>query len=738
MIGNWFTDKNNLPGFEYKGILPYSAVCRNGKAVKLPQDPWFLMGNYQFTLFAHVSGEYEFITGQRSWGRLNFGDKPNTGINSCKITINNNVYELCGINSLSANPDKCRREFGCGYAIYSYIIDGIEIKRKISIKPSQTINGGEPAFVVTISVKNLIETSKHLQLTEKMGVHYSEIQFQHGKEENNRIQYNYEIFSENVASAKGFKISGTSDDPLLVRNRNDMSMYDAFPPAVFMCNFNENDFEIVADSNKNSNEKAYKNHLSACTEFTLAEGDEKNVSLIIGFLPDNPKCTISSIYNALHDGISQTQKIPDYSKFWLKKIPTFTEEKDENLRRELRWHVYCLESMATYSSYYDETKIPQGTIYDFNWGKHASARDNLQHALPCIYYNQALAKSTIRYLLKRTTSFGEIKLIEYGNGYAEHEGYFTSDQQLFLFLLLSEYLKVTNDYDFLQEKIEPFPCNGHGQKVTIMYMVEKCFIFLRDTIGCGQHGLVRLYNSDWNDTIYYIEKQPYNIVVRNGESHMNSAMVLSIFQVLIEELKNAKADNNLIVSMEVYRSKIYNSFMKDLGDRNFPRRMYFANKEYGSENMFLEPMGYTLQIKDFPLERKKIIYNQMKKRLYEGEKLGARQQQNPEFESPDYDKGSRENGGFWWALNGPVICGVATWDKDEAFRLLQKMTLENYAREFPEYWCGIWDGSDNHESSLIPEEGLSDQSFNYSDIPHCCAHPHAWILYCYWKIQNLV
>ena len=126
----------------------------------------------------------------------------------------------------------------------------------------------------------------------------------------------------------------------------------------------------------------------------------------------------------------------------------------------------------------------------------------------------------------------------------------------------------------------------------------------------------------------------------------------------------------------------------------------------------------------------------MKKRVYKGEKLGAREQENPEFEDEGYDKGSRENGGFWWALNGPVVVGVSKFDKTEAKKLLKQMTLENFSKSFPEYWSSYWAAADNQESSLIPEEGLPDQSLKYWSIPVYCAHPHAWILYCYYKINE--
>ena len=63
-IGDWKTDAAGLPCFEYVGSVPYKATLANGDSVKLDSAPWFVLGNYQLTLFTHVSGQYELITGQ--------------------------------------------------------------------------------------------------------------------------------------------------------------------------------------------------------------------------------------------------------------------------------------------------------------------------------------------------------------------------------------------------------------------------------------------------------------------------------------------------------------------------------------------------------------------------------------------------------------------------------------------------------------------------------------------------
>ena len=632
------------------------------------------------------------------------------------------------MDSLSAKSETSKRIFGCGFANYSYEIGGVSVNRNLSVKPSKMPYDGTSAFLLTVAVKNNGNTNINCTYSEFVGANFETIQFQTCPKEWLPLRY-INSYSESKADNSAIvSITTESDDPLLVPDREAMSKHDAFPPLLFMKSLSEST-EFVGN----------ENGITAKLSFALAPNEEKDIRLVIGYSFDDD---YGKVCDELAEGKAVCEPACAFANEWLNALPKFDNEADETLKRELVWHAYNLEAMATYSEYYGETKIPQGTIYDYHWGQHASARDNFQHALPLVYYNPALAKSVLRYMLKRTTPFGEIRLIEMGNGYADNDRYFTSDQQLYFFLLLSEYLRVTKDYAFLDERVQPYPAKNQTE-MTVCELAEKCFIFLRDTIGTGAHGLVRLMNSDWNDAVYYIEKVPYNIIFYTGESHMNSAMAVSIFGTLIPEFEAAKTVvkcgeklDRLAKSIKYYRSKMLDAFLANMGERPFPRRMYFNNKPYGDDNMFLEPMGFTLQIDELSEERKKALYAEMQKRVYAGEKLGAREQETPEFEDEGFDKGSRENGGFWWALNGPVIVGVSQFDKGEAERLLKNMTLQHLSEEFPQYWSSYWSAADNLESSLIPEEGLPDQTIDYAAIPVYCAHPHAWILYCYYRINE--
>ncbi len=44
MIGHFETDQYGMPVFQYEDHLPYKRMLSNGEAVRLPEDPWFYVG----------------------------------------------------------------------------------------------------------------------------------------------------------------------------------------------------------------------------------------------------------------------------------------------------------------------------------------------------------------------------------------------------------------------------------------------------------------------------------------------------------------------------------------------------------------------------------------------------------------------------------------------------------------------------------------------------------------------
>jgi len=258
---------------------------------------------------------------------------------------------------------------------------------------------------------------------------------------------------------------------------------------------------------------------------------------------------------------------------------------------------------------------------------------------------------------------------------------------------------------------------------------------------------MRLWNSDWNDAFYYWNLDvPYNRMFAAAESHMNTAMAVVVLGDLADRLAACVSDPrlaphrkevaDLVDALREHRARLLAAFLKDWGARAFPRRIYVQGEQsVGADEMWLEPQAFTLLIPEVPPDRRAALLGEIDERLMKGEALGARQIEVPEAH-PGWEVGSRENGGFWYALNGPLVLGVATFDPERADDLLRRMSFAHFAQRFPTYWAGQWSASDTLESSLIASEGLPDQTWTFADVPVYCAHAHAWPLYAYLRLRE--
>ena len=158
-FGHWSFSSKGLPVYNYTGAIPVTAFDKDGKDANLPEDPYFLLGNYRMTLITHASGIYQFLTAERAWARINAAEQTNYGWNEAGIVFKNGngakKVSLAGINSIASDAAVTQKAFGAGFVRYTYKLDdNLVCTRMISVKPSQKINTGSPAFVVTVLLKN--------------------------------------------------------------------------------------------------------------------------------------------------------------------------------------------------------------------------------------------------------------------------------------------------------------------------------------------------------------------------------------------------------------------------------------------------------------------------------------------------------------------------------------------------------------------------------------------------------
>jgi Cellobiose phosphorylase len=740
-VGHWSWDTDGLPIYHYTGGYPFSAKDKAGQDAKLPADPCFLLGNYRATIFAHASGMYEFITGERGWARLNYAGE-NKGWNQSIVHVSSGIdqppaeYLLVGDHTNPSMQSHCR--FGVGYANYDYRLDEqVTISKTISMQPSTTLHAGNPSMLIELSLRNESTAPVTVTYTEKLLVQYMFMNDQSVAAEERLVKYHNQLsVNDNQTIAKADISCEAVKLLVMPDNRRESFTHDIAPPSVFMhaaatassigkAGFEQTDIGDI---------------LWATAEVELRPGEQKSISLIIGLAFEHAGDEIErQVDQMLMQAKPNDESAGAYAHLWQLILPDLQKENDSTLRSEMLWNAYILEAMATYSQYFQETYIPQGSVYAYHRGENASNRDHLQHCLPLIYTNPALAKSCIRYAMKHTSRDGEIKRQNIGFGYSDPGVYMESDPQLYMFMAAAEYLNITGDYEFLNESVSYYPVE-FGRQDTVLTFLVKHFVYLRDTVGRGKHGLIKMLNSDWSDSFFH----PYspNIYRLFAQSHLNTAMALAVIPRLLRELENSSSitkDKALLQSFisqfKQYHDELFTAFMADMKGRTFSARCYLCEDnepelKFGMEHLCIEPQTYLLQIEGFPVERKKQLYAEIKSRVLDEEKHGARTR-----EVPLWSNGDGEDGGIWFSHQGPLIVGLASFNKEEAVKLFKKLTFNQFAEHYPDYWVGHWTFADSLNSSLSQREGLYPYWVEDAFQPYC-AHVHAWMLFCYYKLFN--
>jgi hypothetical protein len=154
--------------------------------------------------------------------------------------------------------------------------------------------------------------------------------------------------------------------------------------------------------------------------------------------------------------------------------------------------------------------------------------------------------------------------------------------------------------------------------------------------------------------------------------------------------------------------------------------------------MHVEPQSHLLQTEDFPVERKRILWDEIQKRILDGEVVGPRQRESP-VEGGLIGSYVSENGGFWFSLGGQMVAGLATFDRQAALSVLRLMTFDNFAQNYPRYWTGLWSGADTINAA--PSAGLAglprpDNDGQWTSFASFCAHAHAWSIYAWCCIMS--
>jgi cellobiose phosphorylase len=80
------------------------------------------------------------------------------------------------------------------------------------------------------------------------------------------------------------------------------------------------------------------------------------------------------------------------------------------------------------------------------------------------------------------------------------------------------------------------------------------------------------------------------------------------------------------------------------------------------------------------------------------------------------------------------------WTGNAAWALLRHISMDTFAKTFPDYWAGQWTAPECFNSVVSgPLVGLprTEVGGMFTSFPAYCAHAHAWPLYCYYRLREL-
>jgi hypothetical protein len=472
--------------------------------------------------------------------------------------------------------------------------------------------------------------------------------------------------------------------------------------------------------------------------FLLGYADELQIPIIIDAYRTQLPSTVPSVLPYEEPTFPLFKTNCDMWKHNLIEFSTGDKEYDW-LSRETMWHSYYLRSAALYDEYFENHLLPQGGAYNYLMGLQGAPRDFMLFTIPMIYMEPRLAREMLEYTMRLMTPEGRIPYMTNGFGLTSdaiaHKN--PSDLPLFFLWALSEYLFATRDSEFLNKTIPFYPKSGRIAS-TVYERMKLAVDFLLNTVGFGEHGLIKVGDGDWNDGISTMVRNRRRFLKR-GESMFNSAFALYVLPriSLICEKKQDKLYSDFI---ENALRSLHEACIKCWNGRWFYRGWDGSGSPIGDGNIFLEPLSWLLISGALPDDYASQLINNIYERLDEPSPFGQNLVSPPLSTMLNrLEKGWEVNGGIWSAMNFLLSWGYGRYDKQKALDALIKNSMHRHEEVYPNIWYGIWSGPDAFNASYAsrPGETYYHISTPTTDFPVMNLNFHANFLTALLKLSGI-
>jgi Glycosyl hydrolase 36 superfamily, catalytic domain len=471
-------------------------------------------------------------------------------------------------------------------------------------------------------------------------------------------------------------------------------------------------------------------------DLTLNSGESRTMHFLYGYLPDgfDLDSLVSKYKQDASSGWARS------SLQWKESSLLFRTESEPWVERETAWSSYYLRSGLTYDSFFGEHVLSQGSGVQYIAGIQGAARDPLQHGLPFVFTDPAIVREIIRYTLKEVQPDGSIPYGIVGCGVPMPCRYRPSDSELWLLWVASEYVLATRDKKFLDETVPAYPHRESSPNdLTIRELLARACSRITGNIGVGKHGLMRLSNGDWNDSIVVNRLEPEQVaeITEHGESVLNAAMAGYVLNYYAKMLVFAGGRELAVNDVRVHEARANAEAQCQAVRQQWTGRWFrraWLGEELGwsgEKQLWLEPQPWALIGGSATPEQVKTLVAALEELMCEPSPIGA-----PLLNEPDQtmhnEAGVGTNGGVFAAIDGTLVWALALVNGSMAWDEWKKSSLACHAEVYPDLWYGIWSGPDAYHSLLSNSPGHTEP-----DFPVMNMHSHAWPLYSATKLLGL-
>ncbi len=407
------------------------------------------------------------------------------------------------------------------------------------------------------------------------------------------------------------------------------------------------------------------------------------------------------------------------------------------LKREMAWHAYCLLSSTVYNAYYRTHLTPQGSAYLYLHGADGAPRDQALFSIPLIYLRPDLARDNLRLIMAlQHHRTGGIPYSFSGHGCQDnafiHDA--PSDLDLFFLMAINEYLAATGDTEFLTKEI-PYYTAGESpqlppgaQGFTVLDHVRVAVEHLVNVVGTGEHGLIRLGDGDWSDSVV-IENALrmgsvlfpawFNNSKTHGESIPNTQMALYVLPQTIALLQNH--DTRLADQLREFLTGLEDAVHRQWNGHWYTRAIL---RDVQNRPVILDHNRINLEAQIWALisgaaqrgSSEEAVIRSITTLLDDPSPTGA-----PILEGEQ----------IWPAVSQLLTWGYCRSRPDLAWRSLLRHTLIAHAAVFPEIWINVWSGPDGtycRGSAINPGGTWQSAATPMTDFPVMNNNPHAMAL----------